>query len=431
MATTRKTTKRPAPTVPVGGRVPEECTGCFIQDGLGYNPHLQLCHKFYHCAKENDNVIKYTHTCPFGQFWSQKALSCVDPKVAKCDKDPCKQKDHVGMRYEMAGICSGYWECANEEGKIFSKAMCCEDGHVYETISANCVPGTCNNTMCGVPKPKYLPFVCPYKAVPGDVTKFRSSISWGLMSYDLPCSPGTIFDPDRCTCVNENIVTVPTECKPEIHMKFDGNFLDDAGVDNEKAVVRVTLMNSDPSPAGGSYAYFNGSSYINLYSLANIYYGRTVAIHFWMRSLPGTPDEPETVITNCLMSTGSESNQCLYSDCNPSIQIELSNLTSTLNHKLVMEDGDTHILKSNINNDEWVEVWYVYDGTRSQEFVTGTKSTEDHVITTGIVGQRQSGLVIGRPVTNAFNNYFKGDLDEFEFYRCIPKKAKDALKNIK
>lgn len=262
---------------------------------------------------------------------------------------------------------------------------------------------------------------------------FRFSIWLGLTIVDLPCSRGTIFDPNRCTCVNGNAnqVSAPEDCEPEIHMKFDGNFMDEAGINNEKTVSKVTLMNYKPSPAGGSYAHFSGSSFINLYSLANTYFGREVVFHFWMRPVPGIPDGPETIITNCLLSTGSESSQCLHTNCDPSIQIELNKVTSRLIHKLVMEDGETHILKSDISDGEWIEVWYVYDGSKNRRFVTDTSSSrEDHVMTTGIVAQRQSGIIIGRPVTNAVKNYYKGDIDEFEFYRCIPKKAKDALKNV-
>ncbi|KAL3856169.1 hypothetical protein ACJMK2_010952 [Sinanodonta woodiana] len=433
------TTDKPTRRTTKGQRLtaPEECRGCFIHDGIGYNPHLQLCYKFYQCINENYDVVKYIHTCPFGLFWSQKALSCMDPKVAECKKEPCQHNEHVGMRYKMEGVCSGFWECVNEEGKIFSKAMCCADGHMYEPISAICVPdsiGICNDDVCNIQKPTEQSLVCPYESVPEDVRMFRFSKWLGLEIVDLPCSLGTIFDASRCTCVNAygKPVPAPEECNPEIHMKFDGNFMDEAGVNNEKTVSKVTLMNSNPSPAGGHYAHFNGSSFINLYSLANAYYGREVAIHFWMRPVWRIQDGPETIITNCLLNTESESNQCLHSDCNPSIQIELNKVSSRLNHRLVMEDGETHILKSDISNGEWVEVWYVYDGSKNRQFVTGTSlSQEDHVKTTGIVGQRQSGIVIGRPETNAFQNYYKGDIDEFETYRCIPEAATDALKNLK
>ncbi|KAK3580824.1 hypothetical protein CHS0354_025170 [Potamilus streckersoni] len=305
--------------------------------------------------------------------------------------------NHVGILYEMEDVCNGYWECVNEEGMIFSKAKCCPNGFVFEPVSAICVRdtiGICDYTVCNVPEPTYQSFVCPYEPVPGDMRMFRNSI-WLGQAIDLPCSPGTVFDHNRCTCVNVNVypVEAPKECEPTIHMQFDGNFMDESGVNNEKAVSRVTLMNLNPSPEGGPYAHFNGSSFINIYSLANTYYGKEIAIHFWMRPVPGISDGPETIITNCLLNTGSESNQCLDSDCNPSIQIELNKVTSRLNHKLVMDDGETRILKSDISSGKWVEVWYVYDGSKNQRFVTDTStSQEDHVITTGSNLKRLTSL---------------------------------------
>ncbi|KAK3596534.1 hypothetical protein CHS0354_013215 [Potamilus streckersoni] len=390
--------------------VPDVCREGMISDGWGFNRHHAECSLFYQCYPGlGDKVLFKTMKCRFGLFWSQKKLACVIPPESECE-DNCANKTD-GTKRPMKGHCAGFWVC--KDGK--SVPSCCPMEMRYSHLISTCRRDgrkTClHNEKCGEIKEER---VCDSVPKPGSETEYIVATS-GL-KYTMPCPPGTVYRQDNCSCLATSVSILNTGCRPTFEIHFEKQDLFKTGIE----ITGVQIIAKGSPVDGGSYAYFDGSAYLNALSLANSHSTETKVVSFYMKS-DGDVGRRQTIMTNKIgFRTG-----CSGTDCRGSMQIDISP-NKELHH--LLSTGRRSVQLSTIISYDWTKVWYIYDGKNYGKFLAISNQTEAFVDADGPINESQSGLIIGRPPSADVGDFYKGALDEFQVWNCIPKDAETLLK---
>ncbi|RUS74711.1 hypothetical protein EGW08_017541, partial [Elysia chlorotica] len=195
------------------------CLQCMVEGGLGFNPYPPDCERYVVCRPRGQTYDPTVQSCPFGLFWSNKAVSCLDSRYVDCPNDRCKSMMAGGSYASSSGNCRSYFRCSNSSR---SSPVCCQTGFRY-------IDG----------------FGC---------------------TYDPSC-----VDP----CPLE--VTINNEaCSALVRLPFTGSFEDTSRHPQPIQARGVVLSRSDS-------AYFDGTGYIALPSTANLQLGQTFVIKLRFR----------------------------------------------------------------------------------------------------------------------------------------------------
>lgn len=125
----------------------EECKGCKMINGAGYNSHPDDCGKFVKCFFDGERAVSFSfEDCPFGLFWSQDILACEYPHKVNCANDKCRHSPSRVYHYTYKGQCSAYWDCTGHE--IVGK--CCPSGYSYIEGRGCFVDPTCTQKCIGI-----------------------------------------------------------------------------------------------------------------------------------------------------------------------------------------------------------------------------------------------------------------------------------------
>ncbi|KAK3580822.1 hypothetical protein CHS0354_025167 [Potamilus streckersoni] len=345
-------------------------------------------------------------------------LTCLEIKIGYSRgieaTDPCFNATKMdGYRYGMLLICGGYWQCV--KGK--SVAKCCSAKEIYHPNLHTCIPDTnltCNNTNCGVINPVQE---CRHTPKMDSRTEFQEVV--GGTTFTFQCPPGTVFLQEICSCTfdKEQMVVVPG-CKPIAYSSFD-SIIPEEGIQS----YGVEMIDDGKDHARAKYVYLNGSAYVNIVTLSNSYFTKTLAISFWIRP-DGNFNHTQTILTNHIQIRRN----CKDVKCDGSVEIRLRP-----NNKLftfVVSENRRLKLTTNITFGEWNQVWFVYESEKKGVFGVKSGNSESYIVHKGFIDQRMSGLILGRPSITRRSDYFTGAIDEFKVYKCIPDEAKEALSFI-
>ncbi|XP_067687681.1 mucin-19-like isoform X2 [Haliotis asinina] len=278
--TTTTSTPRPVITTPMPPIImPELCTGCIIDNGIGYNPYPEDCSKYVQCFREGRRFRALVRPCPFGQYWDTKAISCRPSELVSCYRDPCNNRpDNTVHNYNGNG-CRAYWMCKGGN----SVPSCCPQGTRYLT-NVGCVQDpTCNEKCPPDPPSGSSSSTCSLKTHP-DRKNYIQTIP-GVGDIVRPCAPGTVFSQKLCNCIMAAQSGNKTSgvCKPSVHYKFNQGVIDHSGNNVQAGVTNVKLT-------GKGQAIFDGKSKINIWRFAGIDYGSKLVINMKYRlAHPGMP----------------------------------------------------------------------------------------------------------------------------------------------
>ncbi|KAH3717065.1 hypothetical protein DPMN_059843 [Dreissena polymorpha] len=227
---------------------PHMCDGAVFVDGTGYKQH-EDCDKFIECGVDQQGqVFGWVKQCSFGTYWDMDHLTCEAVDKAICPKDKCEAM-RDGDIYPTLNNCRGYWRCKG--GK--SQPECCPMGKKFIHDLMMCVDDTskeCSSTC--ITHIFHVPENCDKFEVPGKPT-YYSQIVEGWGAIELPCAPGTGFDPVSCNCIRlVNVVPTEKVCRPELYLPFNVDHRDASGKNNYVSNENVIIANGK--------ALFNGKT---------------------------------------------------------------------------------------------------------------------------------------------------------------------------
>ncbi|KAL3858216.1 hypothetical protein ACJMK2_012815 [Sinanodonta woodiana] len=232
----------------------------------------------------------------------------------------------------------------------------------------------------------------------------------------MPCPPGTVYRQENCSCLATSVLVRSTGCKPTLEIHFEKKDLFQAGIE----ISGVQIIANGSPVDGGSYAYFDGSAYLNALSLANSHSTETKVISFYLKS-DSDVGRRQTIMTNKIeIATG-----CNRTACHGSLQIDISPNKELL---YLLSTGQRSVQLSTVISSDWTKVWYIYDGKIYGKFLAVSNLTGTFADVEGSIIESQSGLIIGRPPSATVGDFYKGALDEFQVWNCIPKDAETLLK---
>ncbi|CAG2224125.1 unnamed protein product [Mytilus edulis] len=162
------------------------------------------------------------------------------------------------------------------------------------------------------------------------------------------CALGTAYDQDTCEC-SINIGYQPEGCKPEVFMDFNNGAVVDLSSNEIPFGVEGVVSLSD-------LAYFNGASRIIIWRYTNFDFQHAMTLKFRFKSEAKSRSKPHPLITNC--GTGQEE---------PSFGVILNSFADVLTFFVKTTESEIKFLTFKINQMEWNDVIYSYDG----EHLTG------------------------------------------------------------
>ncbi|CAG5119178.1 unnamed protein product, partial [Candidula unifasciata] len=115
--------------------VPELCKQCLVEGGVGFNPLPTDCEKYVMCLPQGASYEPQIKSCPFGMFWSNVAVSCLDARYVDCPADKCKALPDSATYPSVDSSCRSYYSCSNQR----STPLCCEQGYKY-VVGIGCLP---------------------------------------------------------------------------------------------------------------------------------------------------------------------------------------------------------------------------------------------------------------------------------------------------
>ncbi|GFS04094.1 collagen alpha-4(VI) chain [Elysia marginata] len=248
------------------------CLQCLVDGGVGFNPYPPDCEKYVMCVPQGQTYDPVIKSCPFGLFWSNEAVSCLDSRYVACPNDRCLSMMVGGSYASSSGNCRSYFRCSNSSR---SNPVCCETGFRYIqgfgcTYDPSCrapcpLEVTINNEGACKLRPDQSSYYSYYEVVPGRGQVKRS------------CDPGQVYSTKMCACTYDAASVVPElACSATVQMAFNGSFQDTSRHQQPIDVKGVTVSES------GS-AYFDGQGYITLPGTANLLLGETFVIKLKFR----------------------------------------------------------------------------------------------------------------------------------------------------
>ncbi|XP_064613276.1 protein PIF-like [Liolophura sinensis] len=370
----------------------DECSGCRIVNGVGYNPHPSRCDMYTQCYPVGEGHFRSVfRPCPPGLFWQQSALTCNRPAEVDCPYDLCIGSTQNSVAHPDS--CRAYWMCS---GGDTVGAGCC--GRFQSFLPGiGCAQDFGCADDCILDHVIQASTACHYEEHETNSQKYYL-YEWGLRR-EMPCAPGTAFSFQSCSCIVVSDTGAARECRPDLYLPFDdfvdharGNWVDQRGV----------VIRNVGGAVGGLAAYFDGSSSVVIPRFANYDFQQNVYIT--LRYLPDGPSQtgrPEALVTNA---------DC---DHNPSIAVYHDNQVQS-SGGIVRTPGEYNSTTRYSIND-WIEVTYSYDG----EYLLLTTNADSHgTVAQGNIAVVQSALHIGDGA--GFAN-FRGYIDELYVYlTCRP-----------
>ncbi|CAG2219011.1 Protein PIF [Mytilus edulis] len=252
---------------------PEDlCRNSVMIRGVGYKVHPTHCDKFIQCYFDGfGNTRASLKTCPFGEYWDQHNVACVDAQMANCPNDPCKAS--ALLTRAIKNSCRSYWGCHKGQSVV----KCCPEKMSYQPRKG-CVPDPDCKSECPPEEgPEYG--TCDKKPLFGKPFLYKQWIESGHW-VEMLCAPGTLFDDNDCGCTMRSthmtslgVRAIAKEtCKPELYLPFCQGVKDWSNkntlVQNEDD--RVVVVNGK--------AYFDGKSSLFIPRFSGAHYGESIYI---------------------------------------------------------------------------------------------------------------------------------------------------------
>lgn len=372
----------PEETLPPGSDV---CDKCIMRNGVGFNPHPESCYKFVQCYfGANGEIRSAIRSCPFGQYWDQDALTCKLAKQVSCPKEKCQLPVLKSYAMDHVKNCRAFWKCIL--GKSYG--MCCPEGKRYKPYVGCVSDPTCTDAC---PPMSAGLGSCDSRPIFGVPAKFEQYVP-GYGWREMPCAPGTQYNPSECGCTT-NVPVQQTDkiCRPEVYLPFDSDT-------NDRSGSGVYIENYNVSVVQG-VAYFNGDAELVIPRFANFEYKEIVVAFNYLETPPS--QEVTALVSN--------------SDCctaNPTLAVVKSyrnvHFLAKCNGGLVT----TFQLPLHLGN--WNRVFYIHDTQKLEGRVNGVEMSKWAI---GQVQKTHTAIHIG--YGKGFRN-FKGYMDDFTIFLCKP-----------
>ncbi|XP_069102815.1 protein PIF-like [Argopecten irradians] len=401
------TTRRPItpiPTMPPTGSllstvISDICPNCIIGRNWGYRPYPGDCTRYISMFPDGrGGRVASVQKCPFGSWWDSYSVSCRYPVDVTCTDDPCRGISYGA--FPMEDLCSGFWYCIN--GKAYPS--CCPKQNQRflgngpqlncsdDVFCADSCPPADLNRLTGQT-------VCASYPHPSDRTQYLEYAP-GSGNITRDCATGTYFIPADCACTGiDDLASLPLQsCDPEVYFNFDDNFSDLSGNEIAAGLENVALVMKE--------AKFFGDGMINMWRFSNSDFQRSLVITFKFRPDDViTPGPIQAVVTNCIFSDQEEASVAisLIPGSDPNVLYFKTQTTQGVAELFVPFDPSSTS-----------SVVYIYDGMK---LIGRVNSEERTAPLSGDILRRQSGIVIG--AGSMMSNY-RGSLDEFRLYTCIP-----------
>ncbi|XP_063402219.1 uncharacterized protein LOC134686483 [Mytilus trossulus] len=252
---------------------PEDlCRNSKMIRGVGYKVHPTHCDKFIQCYFDGfGNTRASLKTCPFGEYWNQHNVACVDAQIANCPNDPCKAP--ALLTRAIKNSCRSYWGCHKGQSVV----KCCPEKMSYQPRKGCVSDPDCKSECPPEEGPEYG--TCDKKPLFGKPYLYKQWIESGHW-VEMLCAPGTLFDDNDCGCTMRStymtslgVRAIAKEtCKPELYLPFCQGVKDWSNrntlVQNEDD--RVVVVNGK--------AYFDGMSSLFIPRFAGAHYGESIYI---------------------------------------------------------------------------------------------------------------------------------------------------------
>ncbi|KAK6191893.1 hypothetical protein SNE40_003472 [Patella caerulea] len=377
-------------------KIPTECDGCRIVNGVGFNSHPDNCNQFVRCISDHEGHISaITQDCPVGLYWDQSLLVCNYPETMKCTKDPCYSQPNGALK--PSKNCREYYLCNSD----VSYLKCCAEGYGFDVSVGMCVINSrCTHCSLDVPVSK----VCELTEVSGDRTSYRDS------NGDIrSCPAGTGFVLGTCSCseflLNPTTPSVapPTTseaaCDPALYLPFDQDTSDQSGKNNYVHNEGVTVKNG--------LAYFNGNSGLRIPRFSNMDFSGTNLV-IKIRYRPDGPvTSPQSLVTNA--------------DCGTTGPIQLLATSTGTSFKFDTDSSQFSVPNQNLG--DWTDVEFFYEngvllGTAGSNIsdpasIVSNIGTVDTI--SGAITRSHYALQIGR---GDLFDFFKGWMEYVYVYIC-------------
>ncbi|CAL1529050.1 unnamed protein product [Lymnaea stagnalis] len=276
--TTARMTTRPP--------VPELCLQCLVEGGVGFNPLPEDCEKYVLCFPVGPTYEPHIKSCPFGMFWSNESVSCLDARYVDCPWDKCAgpQKFETYSSTTDTANCRSYMRCVNGR----STPTCCETGYRYKD-GAGCVADTQCQDVCPLDVTIFNQGSCRFRPDHDSYYSYLEVIP-GKGNVKRNCDPGQVYSPALCACTYDVGKVIPdVACLPAVNLTFDGSFEDSSTNALHIDVKKVGLTDLGT-------AYFDGDGYITLPTTANLDLGDKFSIR--LRYRLKTKTDPGQILTN-------------------------------------------------------------------------------------------------------------------------------------
>ncbi|XP_052692766.1 protein PIF-like isoform X1 [Crassostrea angulata] len=387
----------------------------YVDDGRHFQVHSSDCTKYVEVVPGVGGTLTFIKSCPFGLFWDEISLTCVNSTQADCFNEPCRRYSS-GYTYPMDGICSGFWTCFDRK----SLPACCTMGHMFEP-GRGCV----TDPTCVTPCPPRQDTVtdqlqvCKRWANPNDSRTYLEEIH--NRNISRPCAPGSSFDQSACGCTHhvtdDTVITPPTSkpntslCRDELYLKFnkgkEGNvngFKDFSGRNIHVAQRDVVI-----SALGDGMMKMNGnSSCLNIWRFSNIEY-RSLMIYLKFIAMR-SDDDPTQTKYQVLLSN------CYYKSCSASVAIVLDRINHVIGVQTQTAGTGSYIwwhpVKYQVDIVNNVTLSFDHKGTNIN-FSLNKQNRKQFI--QEMVLLRQTGIVIG---AGGMYNNFKGYIDQIRIHHC-------------
>ncbi|CAC5382248.1 unnamed protein product [Mytilus coruscus] len=376
-------------------------------------PHPTDCDKYIETEDASGVMVFHERTCPFGQFYNENALTCVQPKHSTCKLDLCGNK----LTSPMKNNCRGYWVCLN--GDI--TGVCCSLGTGYFDGSG-CKSSACN-TECPPTAYNSTLQVCSLKPDPNDPTLYLEHVN-GHGIITRHCAPGTAFEQSSCSCStlvrtdnsnnnkNQTIDATTTpktqSCTTNLYLTFNkspddpNGMMDRSGMSTPMSCHNINITDSPDGKAVFGYQ----DCFIYLWRFASIDF-RNLVIEFQFSPFTiNSGTHFQSVLTNCYPSPTCDPSFALLIDRSKStIGIRLlvnsvNNIEMTVSEWIPYRVGQTNVVQVHVNLHDVV-------------FEVNQISKVIHL--DGSIYKRQSGFAFG--LGGPYNS-FEGYLDEIKISSC-------------
>ncbi|XP_071145361.1 protein PIF-like [Mytilus edulis] len=377
-------------------------------------PHPTDCDKYIETEDAAGILVFHERYCPFGQFYNENALTCVQPKHSTCKLDLCRDK----LTAPMKNNCRGYWVCLN--GDI--TGVCCPLGTGYSDGSG-CKLGACNSECPPTVNNNSTLQVCSLKPVANDPTLYLEHVT-GHGTITRQCAPGTAFEQSSCSCSalvqidnsnnnkNQTIDATTTpktlSCTTNLYLTFDKSTDDPSGMKDRSGMstpLSCHNINITDTPDGKALFGYQ-DCFIYLWRFASIDF-RNLVIEFQFAPLIINSDTNfQSVLTNCYPSP----------TCDPSFALLIDRSKSLIGIRLLVNSvNDIEMTVS-----EWIS--YKVEQTNAvqvhvnlHDVVFEVNKISKIIHLDGSIFKRQSGFAFG--LGGPYDS-FEGYLDEIKISSC-------------